>query len=69
MSIYHLEKMHLKSLLDLLLNVSVKHPEQITDEDIREEVDTFLFEGHDTTSVALSIILTLVATHPNVQVS
>lgn len=61
--------MQTKSLLDLLLRVSSENPEQMTDEDICEEVDTFLFEGHDTTSVALSMILTMLATHPNVQVN
>lgn len=56
-------------MLDILLNLSVEYPDQITDRDIREEVDTFLFEGHDTSSVALIMTSTLLGIYQDVQVS
>ncbi|XP_052860951.1 probable cytochrome P450 4ac1 [Anopheles cruzii] len=53
------------AMLDTLLAAEAK--QQIDEEGIREEVDTFMFEGHDTTSAALIFTLFLVAHHPDVQ--
>nr|DAD54421.1 TPA_exp: cytochrome P450 enzyme 26 [Aphis glycines] len=61
------EKTKKKSFLDLLLNVLNDTPDQMTDKDIREEVDTFLFEGHDTTSIAMTMILVLLGMHSDIQ--
>ncbi|XP_014610539.1 PREDICTED: cytochrome P450 4C1-like isoform X2 [Polistes canadensis] len=54
------------SMLDLLIAASWKD-NQIDEEGIREEVDTFMFEGHDTTASALTFALSLFAKHKDVQ--
>ncbi|XP_043488653.1 cytochrome P450 4c3-like [Polistes fuscatus] len=53
-------------MLDLLISASINSNE-IDGEGIREEVDTFIFEGHDTTAVALCFALSLLAKHKDVQ--
>ena len=56
------------AFLDLLLDVHEKDP-SFTLKDIREEADTFMFEGHDTTSSCLSFAMYCIAKYPEVQVS
>nr|ANS06312.1 cytochrome P450 [Agasicles hygrophila] len=54
------------ALLDLMLKMSETEG-QIDDEGIREEVDTFMFEGHDTTAIAVCTILLTLASEPEYQ--
>ncbi|KAL5015475.1 hypothetical protein ScPMuIL_009745 [Solemya velum] len=53
--------------LDILLTAKDDTGAGLTTEEIRNEVDTFLFEGHDTTSSALSWILYSLADNPQFQ--
>ncbi|CAI4222863.1 unnamed protein product [Auanema sp. JU1783] len=53
------------AFLDLMLDMNVKGDLDV--EGIQEEVDTFTFEGHDTTSAAMNWFLHLMGTNPEVQ--
>lgn len=56
-----------QAFLDLLLNVTDDEGNKLSHEDIREEVDTFMFEGHDTTAAAINWSLYLLGCYPEVQ--
>ncbi|XP_031367763.1 cytochrome P450 4c3-like [Apis dorsata] len=61
------EKSHKRqALLDLLLELS-KDGKVLTDDDIRDEVNTFMFAGHDTTATSVSWILYALGRHPQYQ--
>ncbi|XP_036144046.1 cytochrome P450 4C1-like isoform X1 [Monomorium pharaonis] len=53
------------AILDLLILASEEG--LLTDSDIREEVDVFILGGYDTTSVAISFTLSLLAEHKDIQ--
>ncbi|XP_050452053.1 cytochrome P450 4C1-like [Cataglyphis hispanica] len=53
------------AMLDLLIKAS--RDNFLIDLDIREEVDTFMFEGHDTTAMGMTFALLLLAEHKDVQ--
>ncbi|XP_065643933.1 cytochrome P450 4V2 isoform X3 [Hydra vulgaris] len=62
---YSLSSNGCKSFLDLLIDAYSQG--KIDLEGIYEEVDTFMFAGHDTTAAALSYIFLMLGTHPKVQ--
>ncbi|KAM7324522.1 hypothetical protein ACRRTK_016827 [Alexandromys fortis] len=53
--------------LDILLFARMENGGSLSDKDLRAEVDTFMFEGHDTTASGISWILYALATHPEHQ--
>ncbi|CAI4232232.1 unnamed protein product [Auanema sp. JU1783] len=54
-----------KAFLDLLVDLLAKG--EVTYEDVRAEVDTFMFEGHDTTAASMGWTLWSLAHHPDCQ--
>lgn len=53
--------------LDILLCARDENQQGLSDEDIRAEVDTFMFEGHDTTASGISWTLYSLACNPEHQ--
>ncbi|CAM9337799.1 unnamed protein product [Rangifer tarandus platyrhynchus] len=53
--------------LDILLFARMENGSSLSDNDLRAEVDTFMFEGHDTTASGISWILYALASHPEHQ--
>uniref|UniRef100_A0A8R1HR30 CYtochrome P450 family n=1 Tax=Caenorhabditis japonica TaxID=281687 RepID=A0A8R1HR30_CAEJA len=53
------------AFLDLLLDMVQSG--QMDEKDVQAEVDTLMFEGHDTTSAGLTWALHLIGNHPHVQ--
>lgn len=55
------------AFLDLLLE-SAENGAVISEQEIKEQVDTIMFEGHDTTAAASSFFLSLMGVHQHIQV-
>ncbi|XP_058159614.1 cytochrome P450 4A11 isoform X2 [Dasypus novemcinctus] len=60
------KKRHL-DFLDMLLFAKMENGSSLSDKDLRAEVDTFMFAGHDTTASGFAWILYALATHPQHQ--
>ncbi|BES91752.1 cytochrome P450 [Nesidiocoris tenuis] len=56
-----------KAFLDSMLELDISNQAKMTDSDIREEVDTFLFEGHDTTAALILFLLFELGHHQDIQ--
>ena len=56
-----------KRLVFLDSLIAQMHAENLSLDDIQEEVDTFMFEGHDTTAAAVTFFCYLMGRYPDVQ--
>ncbi|KAF7381517.1 hypothetical protein HZH66_013911 [Vespula vulgaris] len=56
-----------KAFLDLLLDARESDGNHMTDEELREQVDTVMFAGHDTTAAAISWTLFLLGNNEDIQ--
>ncbi|NJI30043.1 cytochrome P450, partial [Aeromonas veronii] len=54
------------AFLDLLLE-SAENGALISDEEIKNQVDTIMFEGHDTTAAGSSFFLSMMGVHQHIQ--
>ena len=63
----HITKSRHLDFLDILLTAVDDDGVGLTDTEIRNEVDTFMFEGHDTTTSGMSWTLYCLAKHPQHQ--
>ncbi|KAJ2950504.1 hypothetical protein O0L34_g8748 [Tuta absoluta] len=55
------------AFLDLMIEQAQNGTNKISDTEIKEEVDTIMFEGHDTTAAGSSFVLCLLGVHQNIQ--
>ncbi|KAM3864770.1 cytochrome P450 4V8 [Diretmus argenteus] len=56
-----------RAFLDMLLKTTDEDGNNLSHQDIQEEVDTFMFRGHDTTAAAMNWTIHLLGSHPEVQ--
>ncbi|XP_014454227.1 cytochrome P450 4B1 [Alligator mississippiensis] len=62
-----IQKKRYLDFLDILLCTKNENGDGLSDEDVRAEVDTFMFEGHDTTASGISWLLYCMALYPEHQ--
>ncbi|XP_035393619.1 cytochrome P450 4B1-like [Cygnus atratus] len=65
--LHNIQKKRHLDFLDILLCTKDVNGVGLSDEDLRAEVDTFMFEGHDTTASGISWLLYCLALHPQYQ--
>ncbi|XP_035035250.1 cytochrome P450 4V2 [Hippoglossus stenolepis] len=53
-----------QAFLDMLLKTEDEDGNKMSHQDIQEEVDTFMFRGHDTTAASMNWCLHLLGSHP-----
>lgn len=63
----NIDKRKRLAFMDLLIEQHLKSPKDFTEINIREEVDTFMFEGHDTTAMSIMWTLYLIGNYPEIQ--
>ncbi|KAJ8947560.1 hypothetical protein NQ318_005040 [Aromia moschata] len=55
------------AFLDYMIEASQTKGNKLSDDEIKEEVDTIMFEGHDTTAAASSFVLSILGVHQGIQ--
>ena len=55
------------AFIDILIEQHLAQPSEFTELNIREEVDTFMSAGHDTTAMSMIWTLYLLGSHPEIQ--
>ncbi|KAM3624625.1 uncharacterized protein V6R79_025721 [Siganus canaliculatus] len=56
-----------RAFLDMLLKTTDEDGNSMSHQDIQEEVDTFMFRGHDTTAASMNWVLHLLGSNPEAQ--
>ena len=56
------------AFLDLMIETSHYNPDQLSKEEIKQQVDTIMFEGHDTTAAGSSFALCMLGVHQDIQI-
>ncbi|KAJ8727105.1 hypothetical protein PYW08_015502 [Mythimna loreyi] len=55
------------AFLDLMIESAQNGTSQLSDQEIKEQVDTIMFEGHDTTAAGSSFVLCLLGVYKDIQ--
>lgn len=55
------------AFLDLMIETAHYNPNQLSQDEIKQQVDTIMFEGHDTTAAGSSFALCMLGVHKDVQ--